>query len=121
MKKLITFISILTLISGCHVGRYVIYNFANIDDYKKFKSRELTASPTPFSFSEPNDSNLFKHVLTQTNYDSYNRFETVLEKNKTVAFLVIQNDSIKYEWYSKKNSLEPFSLHFRCPNLISLH
>jgi len=112
LKKLITFISILTLISGCHVGRYVIYNFANIDDYKKFKSRELTTSPTPFSFSEPNDSNLFKHVLTQTNYDSYNRFETVLEKNKTVAFLVIQNDSIKYEWYSKKNSLETIFTSF---------
>jgi len=112
MKKLIAFVSIITLISSCHVGRYIIYNFANIDDYKKFKSRELTASPTPFSFSEPNNSNLFKHVLTRTNYDSYNAFETVLEKNKTVAFLVIQNDSIKYEWYSKKNSVETIFTSF---------
>jgi len=112
MKKLIAFVSIAILISSCHVGRYVVYNFANIDDYKKFKSRELTASHTPFSFSEPNDSTLFKHVLTQTNYDSYNAFEAILEKNKTVAFLVIQNDSIKYEWYSKKNSVETIFTSF---------
>jgi len=112
MKKLIALISLLLIINSCHVGRYVIYNFANIDDYKKFKNRDITASPTPFSFSEPKDTTLFKHVLTRTKYDSYSAFENVLEKNKTVAFLVIQNDSIKYEWYSKKNDVETMFTSF---------
>ena len=66
----------------------------------------------PFHLANLAIAAIFKHVLTRTNYDSYNAFETVLEKNKTVAFLVIQNDSIKYEWYSKKNSVETMFTSF---------
>jgi len=112
MKKIIAALAFLSLLNSCHVGRYVVYNFANINDYKKFKNRDLTVSNTPFSFQEPNDSTLFKHVLTRTKYDSYSAFEEMLEKNKSVAFLVIQNDSIKYEWYSKKNNVESMFTSF---------
>ena len=41
-----------TVLNSCHVGRFFIYNFANISDYKKFPNRALTASEAPFRFYE---------------------------------------------------------------------
>jgi hypothetical protein len=32
-----------TLLTSCQLGRFVIYNFADIKDHKKFQSRPLTA------------------------------------------------------------------------------
>jgi hypothetical protein len=32
-----------TLLTSCQLGRFVFYNFAGINDHKKFQSRPLTA------------------------------------------------------------------------------
>ncbi len=38
-------------LSSCKLGRFVVYNFANITDHKKFPSRELKAPEVPFQFA----------------------------------------------------------------------
>ncbi len=73
----------------------MVYNFADVKDYKKFPNREIqNKSNTIFNFPRSNkniDLNPIKN-----NFDEY------LTENKTVAFLVIQNDTIKYEKYYNK-------------------
>ncbi|MCD8401408.1 serine hydrolase domain-containing protein [Tenacibaculum finnmarkense] len=95
LNKSIFTILIFSLLTSCKVGRFVIYNFADIKDYKKFPNREIqNKSNTTFNFTSSNedlDLNLIKN-----DFDEYAR------KNKTVAFLVIQNDTIKYEKYYNK-------------------
>jgi CubicO group peptidase (beta-lactamase class C family) len=85
--------------SSCQLGRFVFYNFADIKDYKVFPKRELKASTTPFTFftaSKPK----FPKTFVKANKEEIN-FEKMLEGSKTVAFLIIQNDSIQFEKYYK--------------------
>jgi CubicO group peptidase (beta-lactamase class C family) len=105
MKKF-SWIILMLLISSCQLGRMVFYNFADIRDYRIFPSRELKAQGPAFHFIEPADTS---RLLTKVEYDgkpqSLDRF---LEKSKTVAFLVIKNDTLLYENYFsgyKQNSV----------------
>lgn len=83
-----------TLLASCQLGRFVFYNFADIKDHKKFQSRPLTADNSPFSFQTTN-AGKFPKELNDIPFDKY------LEDNKTVAFLIIKNDTIQYEKYFK--------------------
>lgn len=86
-------------LSACTVGRFFVYNFANITDHKIFPSRTLTKSDQAFQFekrAELRKPKNFKINGKEVDFDDY------LAKNKTVAFLVIKNDTIQYEQYYKK-------------------
>lgn len=89
-----------TLLTSCHVGRYFVYNFANIHDYKKFQNEEIERSTDPF---------LFNDALSKVNIevpsfgiDSEARLKAFNSEHKTVAFLIIKDDSIYHEWYANK-------------------
>ena len=93
------FIIIVSLLfSSCKFGRFVVYNFADIKDYKKFPSRPLTSNQTKFKFNST-----LKGIFPDTlKYGSRSlSFDKLLEDNKTVAFLIIKNDTIQYEKYFK--------------------
>lgn len=91
------------LLTSCQLGRFVFYNFADIKDHKKFQSRPLTADTSPFNFQTTNKGK-FPKELNNISFDKY------LEDNKTVAFLIIKNDTVQYEKYFKgydKESIIP--------------
>lgn len=99
----LSMIIVSALLTSCQLGRFVFYNFADIKDYKKFQSRPLTADASPFNFQVTNDGK-FPKELNNIPFDKY------LEDNKTVAFLIIKNDTIQYEKYFKgynKESIVP--------------
>jgi CubicO group peptidase (beta-lactamase class C family) len=102
LKKHILIILIFSLTS-CKVSRFIIYNIADIKDYKKFPKREIqNKSNTIFKFSKFNKNTDLNTIK--------NDFDKYLEDNKTVAFLVIHNDTIKYEKYYhnyNENSIVP--------------
>jgi CubicO group peptidase (beta-lactamase class C family) len=81
----------------------VIFNFADIDDYKLFPERKISKSskPQPWAIS--------------TNYNRYKLSDT-LRKNltelETVALLIIRNDSIQYEEYWEPYGKSSFSNSF---------
>lgn len=93
-KVFIFFLSSLLLFSSCQLGRFVFYNFADIKDHKKFPSRALTAGSLPFQFPIA-PKGKFPKEINAVSLDQY------LEDNKTLAFLIIKNDSIQYEKYFK--------------------
>ncbi len=84
------------LLSSCKLGRFVVYNFADIKDYKKFPSRQLSSNETKFKF---NSISKGKYPDTLKYGGKSVDFDKVLEDNKTVAFLIIKNDTIQYERY----------------------
>lgn len=91
------------LMTSCQLGRFVFYNFADINDHKKFQSRPLSANEVPFLF-QSTESGKFPKELNGIPFGKY------LEDNKTVAFLIIKNDTIQYEKYFKgydKQSIVP--------------
>lgn len=90
------------VLSSCKLGRFVVYNFADIKDYKKFPSRPLVSHETKFKFYST-DKGKYPKTLKVGHKDKLDTvsFDRVLEKNKTVAFLIIKNDTIQYENYFK--------------------
>lgn len=85
-------------LNSCTVGRYVFYNFANIDDYKKFQNKSISNDPQKVHFfAEAKGDSV---VLPKINRkDKKYAWEEGLKKTKTVAFLIMRNDTILYEHY----------------------
>lgn len=96
-----------TISNSCKVGRFVVYNFADINDHKKFPAREIEKGATTFYFPTAEEGRVPKEVNVM---DKSFPFEEYLEENKTVVFLIIQNDTIQYQNYWGKhdeNSVVP--------------
>jgi len=104
----------LLLTSSCHVVRYVWWNFADIHDSKKFPSVPVAKSTK----SKPLFHYLPGVVITLPDAfidkNKHVSFETFLADHKSVAFLVLRNDSLVYEQYfagfSKESVLPSFSV-----------
>ena len=84
------------LVSGCTMGRFVKWNFADRRDHKKFPSRPLPASTTPYQYALAAKEMAPKTIAVKGRDIP---FDTWLEDHKTVAFLIIRHDTILYERY----------------------
>jgi len=94
------FVLLLSLLSSCTIGRFVWYNFADITDYKIFSSNEIPKSSKPISYpvkisSAASSSEITINGKTQT-------FNEFLHYSRTVAFVIIHKDTIKFEHYDYK-------------------
>lgn len=99
--KILCLLSLLSLLNACKVGRFVIWNFADIKDYKKFKSVPIeNDESTTFKFEKLDTLNLNKQLKFTIKEKKYS-FDEVMKKAGTVAFLVIKDDKILYENYFK--------------------
>lgn len=113
LTKFITYcflVGIVITSISCHVGRFFVFNFADIRDHKKFPANPIEAPEVPFQFTDGTASKAFK--LPDSISISKKRYplDAALEKSGTVAFLIIRNDSILYERYFKgyeENSIVP--------------
>src|SRR4051812_12344029 len=72
-----------------YIYKSIIYNYADIDDLNLFESRKIN-NGTPQEWPIAADYNTKK--LPEATLKE-------LDKNKSVAFLVIKDDSIRYEQY----------------------
>ncbi|MFN6943640.1 MAG: serine hydrolase domain-containing protein [Cytophagaceae bacterium] len=86
-----------------YIYRALWYNFAEIDDYTIFDNRMITASPEPQPW--PVSEKFNQIPLTQD-------LKQQLERLKSVAFLVIKNDSIIHEEYWESYGPDSFSNSF---------
>ena len=79
------------------VNRLLRWGDADVYDYQKFPERVLETSGIPFEFSINLDEDRVRGQFESAGgIEDFDRF---LEKNRTQAFLVIQNDTILYEQY----------------------
>lgn len=83
---------------SCKVGRFFVYNFADISDHKKFESRGVEKGNTTFNFAVAEKGRVPKDITINNKTSSFGEF---VGDHKTVAFLIIQNDTIQYEEYWK--------------------
>jgi CubicO group peptidase (beta-lactamase class C family) len=100
-------LTISIILGSCQFARFVFYNFADINDHQKFESRPLQKSPSAFHFYTTTTGK-FPKMLDNIPFDTY------LKNNKTVAFLIIRNDTIQYEkyfdGYDQENIVPSFSV-----------
>lgn len=82
---------------SCRVGRFIVYNFANITDYTIFPKRQIeTTAKNTFRFHQSSTTRFPKTIEVGNKSFSFDQY---LKDNNTVAFLIIQHDSIIYEKY----------------------
>lgn len=97
--------------TSCKIGRFFIYNFADINDHKKFPNREIKKPEEPFQFHYNLRNQIAKSVtLNSKGKEKTYTFDEYLELNKTVAFVVIKKDTVIYEKYFdnyNKSSIVP--------------
>jgi len=88
---LITFLIVLFIfVSGkTYLFKTLVYNFAGIDDLNLFETRTVKTNK-PIEW--PNASSYNKKPIPT-------KLETTLKQYESIAFLVIKNDSVKYEYY----------------------
>ncbi len=82
-----------------HVLRYFNWNYADLNDYKKFPKVEIRKGETTFQFLEPAKKLSFDIPAKFDPNNTWMSFNEFLDGNKTVAFLVVKNDSLIYENY----------------------
>ena len=111
--SVVIILTILSFFNSCQVVRYVIYNFADIKDYKKFPSRTVHNDSVKFSFLAAKYG-LAPKTITDYKTNKKYTFENYLKSDKTVAFIIIKNDSIQYEnyfaGYDQKSIVPSFSV-----------
>lgn len=96
LKYTLIGIVVFLLFNSCKVSRLVIYNFADIHDHKKFPARTIKNGTLPFTFPTTEKGKFPKDLTIE---DATYPFEQYLKDHQTVAFLIIQNDTIQYEKY----------------------
>lgn len=111
MKQLL-FCLILTCFAACAMpARFVIFNKPSIKDGKIFPKDTIQKPDSAFHFKKGKNATLPppSKWISEWQSGSYASLEDFLKKSKTVAFLVIQNDSILYEHYTNGgNEAHPF-------------
>lgn len=88
--------------------RYIFYNFTNYDDWKIFPYRVIPPSQQPFKFAQANHNLDLKIDFNGELIDA----DTYFEKNKTLAFLIIRNDSLLFEKYYNGHDAHTWSSSF---------
>jgi CubicO group peptidase (beta-lactamase class C family) len=114
MKKILFVLIVLGLllaVSPLYIQRGITRNFSNVTDYKFFDNNIVKAgAPQPWNVAADMGKNAPSDVLLKK-----------IEDNKTIAFLVIQNDSIRYEKYWNGYSAGSYSGSFSmAKSIVSL-
>jgi CubicO group peptidase (beta-lactamase class C family) len=92
------------LIESSYLARYIFLNTVDILDYNVFPEREIQNAPPCFHFSSPEDIEAVHPFLDRALASTVQRSQTetidqFLERNGTVAFLLIRNDTLLLERY----------------------
>lgn len=95
LVRFVLFSILLIGLSACKVGRFFAYNVADIKDHKIFANRTIETGDSTFYFIE----GIEKKPKSVSIEEESLEFEEFLKKQKTVAFLIIRNDSMLYERY----------------------
>ena len=95
------FIFTLSFLSSCHVSRYFYWNFADVNDYRKFGADTIDNELTTFHFESAHENLRFDLPEKYSTYDNFTGFDDFLKATKTLSFLVIRHDTVIYSNYFK--------------------
>jgi CubicO group peptidase (beta-lactamase class C family) len=90
------------IFSSCHVSRSVFRNFADITDYRIFPARTIHHASQKFEFIDGTNNLLGEKITVQPVHSNTGTLNQYIESSPTVAFIIIRNDSLLYEKYSKE-------------------
>jgi CubicO group peptidase (beta-lactamase class C family) len=93
------------------VVRILQYGDTDIDDFSHYPGRELAPSAAPFSFKE-GEAEMALPGSALAEFEGEGDLEKILEENASIAFLVIQGDTVLYERYYQGHTPSSLSQTF---------
>jgi CubicO group peptidase (beta-lactamase class C family) len=93
-----------------YVNRVFRWGDADVYDYQKFPEHPLETSGSPFTFSLNLDEDRIREQFEAVS--DIDDFDAFLAKNRTQAFIVIQDDAILYEKYFNGSSRDSIVTSF---------
>lgn len=111
----IMFFAGMFMLNSCEIGRFVVFNIPGSNDYKIFPSRKITCDSVKYSFAEGlNEKSFGTSLSVALSNHTKIPFDSFLKEKRTLAFLVIHNDTIIYENYfnqcSQSSMIPSFSV-----------
>ncbi|MGH1337446.1 MAG: serine hydrolase domain-containing protein [Aureispira sp.] len=104
--KYLLLLLITCTLSACHVGRFFVFNFADSNDHKKFPKIAVEKDPSKSIFQFASQADALTRPLNLTiNGKEYTK-EQWMKKTGTIAFMIIQDDSIALEIYNHPQGAE---------------
>ena len=108
--KLLPIALFILALTSCKIGRFFVYNVAGIQDHKIFPNRSINKGDSIFTFIKGPEIKPDSITIDDRKLD----FDDFLKEQKSVAFLIIRNDSILYEryfrTYNKSSIIPSFSM-----------
>ena len=93
------FLSGILSLTSCHIARFVFWNYADINDHKKFPSDTLFNASPVYEFHVSDKPNALILPETFRTGKKNEDLKTFLDARHTKVFFIIRNDSIIYEKY----------------------
>ncbi len=93
------------------VQRFIRYGSTTIDDFKHYPSRHLSASVSPYRFLELPGGWHVPEVV-EVKADGPRNLEDLLSTSVTIAFLIIKDDTIRFERYYNGHTATSLSQYF---------
>jgi CubicO group peptidase (beta-lactamase class C family) len=97
--KLLCVILSVSVFYSCEVGRAIVYNLPDVKDYELFPYRTINADSVKFRFAANYQQAISSELNVMTKQGQTISFDSFLVDRKTLAFLIIQNDTVLYEKY----------------------
>ncbi len=119
MKRLFYVILLLFFLNSCTtLTREAIYRDADIDDYKIFPSYDFKENARKYSF-HPKKASILDTMFFENSKGEKQSLSKLLTGTKTRQFIVIQNDSILFEWNCKSCKRSDYSTLFSTSKSIT--
>lgn len=100
-------LTVLVIASGCQISSRVIrYNIPGLEDHRIFANRTIHREGEPISL-KPSPNPGIPPLETWgmgKDYRDGQTLEAFFKKSETLAFLVMKDDTIQYEWYAPEES-----------------
>jgi len=97
--------------TSCQVANRIKYKCVGLENYKSFPSRDIKSPTNHFNFIV--DTSSFSQKINGMTIDKF------LENTNTVSFIVIKNDTIKYEKYFDSYNNQSLINSFSISNSIT--
>ena len=100
--KLIATLATVATLQGCTLARTIVHNGADLDDHRIFANRTVSAasSPSPLRLL-PRVPGFMAQLRVPDEHGTGHDLERYLEDTRTAAFVVMRDDRVVYERYSR--------------------
>ena len=117
--KLIATLAAVAALQGCTLARTIVHNGADLDDHRIFANRTVSAasSPSPLRLL-PRVPDFMAQLRVPDEHGNEHDLERYLEDTRTAAFVVMRDDRVVYERYSRGFDSESL---LACPELADVN